>query len=320
MFKTKRFAYFMALAFISPCLSPAETVPSSANAGRYSSKANLSLKREKKLIYDSLDYLMTDAMGPKKENKKDSKPQNYSVLQNSLKKWKIVFGDSKHNSYAQDLLKSKKFSLWAQHDLNPLFFAMQFENMDMVKFLSEKEDVFSRFKERYKEPILFHAIMVQNLEIIEFFLNHPEIDLTDKDSSQDNIFHFIFLGPYHKNMKAEVVQLLFQEKYFSKISHLLNEPNGAGSTAFDYFLRDQSRYSESQIIMRHFLEKGALPTQMYPIFLNEEELDQDWKDIKLKVYKSKGIKESNFKEEKGQILSHVQAYQESCRKAVLNSL
>ena len=178
----------------------------------------------------------------------------------------------------------------------------------MVKFLSERKGSVNRFIERYKDPPLFRAIIAQSIEGIEYFLNHPETDLNAKGFFDNNIFHYIFLGlgktsNSRKNTKGEITKLLFKERYFSQNSHLLNEPNDIGSTAFDYLLRDPSIIqSEIQQIMDIFLEKGAVPLQLRHIFL-EKILKDNIEEIEFKIYKLRGIKEY-----KDLIISNIRAY------------
>ena len=279
--------------------------------------------RKKVFIYDILNNLMEGA-----------EIQKWDKYYSTQKKWQVVFSEPEYNDYVKKLFKRKKFSSWVEDNPELLFFAITYGNIDMIRFLSREEGVIHRFKERYKYPPSFRAIIAQNIEVIEFFLNHPESGLTDKDPFNNNIFHYMFLrlGKSSKgrnqNTKAEVTDLLFGERYFPRISHLLNEPNDIGATAFDYFLRDDSVIKiEDQKIMKKFIYHGAVPIQLDYIFLNEKSKDELEEKIKKSIYKIKGLakkrekrEEKEEREEREQtiakIISNIKTYKDPCKRAI----
>ena len=159
------------------------------------SEVTLSLKT-KTLISDILSDFMAEAQ-IKKEVKRDEDKQTKKKKPHQhlteLKKWQFVF-KPEHNTYVKKLLKSKEFSLWVWQDLELLFAAIHSRNPEMVQFLSKKKGAIKRFIERYKYPPLFLAMIAQNVKVIEIFLNHPDTDLSIRDFSDNNMFHYIFLG------------------------------------------------------------------------------------------------------------------------------
>ena len=248
---------------------------------------------------------------------KQKRKKTYQHL-TELQKWQFVF-EPEHNTYLKKLFESKKFSLWTWQDMELLFAAIQSRNPEMVRFLSERKGAVRRFTERYKYPPLFLAMIAQNVKVIELYLNHPDTDLNIRDSSNNNMFHYIFLGlgqGHNKNKKSEIIKLLFEEGYFIKISQLLNAPNDTPATAFDYFLRDDI-FSDSEVgkIIDQFLEKGAVPIQLDFIFLREKMKDELEATIKRSIYEKKKLTKDN---RKGRILANIETYKRSCESAVSN--
>ena len=154
--------------------------------------------------------------------------------------------------------------------------------------------------------------MFQNMEMLKFYLdNYPE-DVKRKDSQHLSLFHYIFIGSRTnsstKNKKDEILRLLFEDRYFSNISHLLNEVNDIDATAFDYFLRDDSigRKSQIEIIMDKFLHNGAVPVQLAHIFLEdkseEDDLDREMRD---EIYIQKGIVGIRYEKENGETIKKI---------------
>ena len=236
MFKLKYLICFIVLIFISPCFSDSEDALS---------------QKKKDIIYSVLSHLMKEAQieKPVKEDEEDEEnPRGIAKKRkvgdkyySSQEEWQVVFGEQEYNDYVKKLFRSKEFSSWIKQDIEPLFFAIHFRNEEMVRFLSKRKGIIHQFKRIYTYPALFAGIINEDLKIIKFFFNHPETNLSDKDSSNSNMFHYIFFGlgyPIKIHKKSETTALLFNKKYFAKISHLLNEVNNWGATPFDYFLRD----------------------------------------------------------------------------------
>ena len=251
-------------------------------------------------------------------------------------KWKIVLADPKYNDYVKDIFQKGDFALWMALSPEPLYFAIHNRNIEMVRFFSKPKGIFGPFMERYTYSPVGVAIIIQDMEIIKFYLDNHLVDMIRKDAQGLNMFHYPFIGLGNDDKKGKILNLLFEKKYFPKISHLLNEPNNTNSTAFDHFLKDDT-FAENmnKRTMERFLEKGAVPLQLAHLFLQQElttDLDIAVKYVtyksKLMIKKDKEIGEDDYKKiekkdytEDGKkiekrIISNIKAYY--CNKAFSN--
>ena len=306
------------------------------------------VQNKKQQIRKVLDYLKKEDQTKKRMVRNIDKNMTERELEKLIanrnheihKKWEIVLGDPKYNAYVKDLFQKEDFALWMAKSPDPLFSAIQSGSIEMVRFFSKPEGIFNLFMQRHMYFPWGVAIIIQNIEVIKFYLNNYSTDITMKDAQLLNVFHYVFLGASangHKDKKKEIAELFFEKRYFSRISHLLNEPNNTGATTFDYLLRDTSIVN-MEAIMEQFLINGAVPLQLAPILLDEELKDDLEKGFRYDIYKNRriiktdpkkdaeyyivhGIKAEDYTEEgkkiKQKIVSNIRAYQ--CNRSILNN-
>ena len=337
---------------LNPCfsetkrLSNTEDSPESKPQEKLSIYTNWDLYKRQE-IQGALDYLKTEDHIKKQmeiydhlseEDKAKAIDKNNRILYG---KWKAILADPKYNDYVKDSFQKAGFALWIAQSPEPLFFAIHFGNIEMVRFFSKPKGIFERFMEKYKYSPWGMAIIFQNMEMIKLYLDDYPEDVKKKDSQHLNLFHYIFLGATAETenrdyKKDQISELLFGERYFLNISHLLNEVNDTDSTAFDYFLRDDfiGGKNQTKIIMDKFLYNGAVPVQLAHIFLGEkleeDDLDREMRD---EIYIRKGIVRIHYEKENGEtikkifytgkgkkikekIIANIKSYH--CKKAVSN--
>lgn len=177
--------------------------------------------------------------------------------------WELL-AKFKNISYLRELFeREEELLLWIREAPEPLYFAIQSNNRELLKFLVEelKVNVQQPYGKLSATP-LHAAIISQNLAIIEFFLEQDGINFAAKDIFGENLFHYVFLGSNHEKM-LKILNLLFSEKHFSKVSSLLNAANNQGETALDLALRENKTYMYKKIINR-LLERGAVSFKLLP--------------------------------------------------------
>ena len=168
-------------------------------------------------------------------------------------KWKTVL-DPKNNSYVRELFQTEeRLQKWMKRDAEPIYFAIQQDNLDMVRFFVEESGMINAARGPTHFSPLHFAILTRRLHIIRFFLDHPKTNLGQKSIWGDNLFHLVFLSGGQgkgretwegstRSSKLVVLRLLLQEEYFSKILYLLNTPNYHNETVLDFAYRDLSSY------------------------------------------------------------------------------
>ena len=176
-------------------------------------------------------------------------------------KWESVFNVNNSSYIKQVFEEDPKLLAWIGKNAESLFFAIKFNNMEMVRFFDEKKIGNLLREETLFNPLQF-AIIVQRLEIIKFFLDKPETDLRHRNIWGDNIFHAVFLGGDNKRDKScaskiAILELLFHADYFHQISHLLNAPNHQNETPLDFALKD-AKSSSGKELVKLLRKKGAL--------------------------------------------------------------
>lgn len=202
-----------------------------------------------------------------KENQNEVSDKKIKKVGDKDKILKELFEDKQNNPYLKDLFKNdERLSSWIREDPHMLYCSLRFANMDMTQFFAENGSMGPQ------DPLipnpLFAALVLQNIEAIKFFINHPGINLDEVNEHGDYIFHFVFLGSLVGFER--VFQVLFHEDFFPKISHLLDKPSRFDKTAYDLALQDQEhslyvRRGNTQAIIKRvitlFSEKGALRFQ-----------------------------------------------------------
>lgn len=256
--KIKYMVFLTIFILINPCFSEVKNEPPIDT---------LSIE-EKTKIYDNLKALMKreDEKFLKTEEEKEEEIERERGKKTKLEqalypKWQKVM-KPRNNSYLKTLFKNdKKLFSWMKRSPEPLFAAIQFKNMDMIKFFVE-EGGLHPFRKEIRFTPLHSSIIIQDIEAIEFFLNHPDTDLNATNIWGDNIFHILFFGS-NSNKRNKILRLFLQENYFSKISHLLNEANDFNQTVFDFALREGASEKVPKDIIKDTIkmlsDKGALP-------------------------------------------------------------
>ena len=277
------------LITLNPCFSEPEGLSNIKDSSESKTQEKLSIHTNwdlynKQEIQDALDYLKTEDQIKKQmeiydhlseEDKERAIDKNKRIIYG---KWKIVLADPKYNDYVKDIFQKENFALWMAQSPEPLYFAIHNRNIEMVRLFSKPKGIFDQFMKRYTYSPVGVAIIIQDMEIIIFYLDNHLVDMTRKDAQGLHIFHYPFIGFHRKGKQGKILDLLFKKKYFPKISHLLNEPNNTNSTAFDHFLKDDIGKKMNKGIMEQFLDKGAVPLQHVHLFLQQElkdDLDMD---------------------------------------------
>ena len=195
------------------------------------------------------------------ETRRSKEARENKERKTEFRKWQSVF-KLNHSSYVKSLFENDpELTEWITWSQNLAFLAIRFENMDLTEFFAEKGAV-NVVREGTGFSLLFFSIITQKLKFIEFFLDNEEIDLSHTSVWGDNLFHIVLLGKKGA-YKGKVFNLLFQEKYFHRIAHLLNIPNHHNETTLDLALREEKTFpKETQIkILRN---KGALSFEDLP--------------------------------------------------------
>ncbi len=211
-------------------------------------------------------------------------------------KWANVFHPYNTPDVLEYFENDPKLIDWINKSSEPLYYAIKYGNLDMIRFFgemvdtktgevggeTEKLEAETRGKMDWKMGPLEHSplhlsMMVNdgfNIKIVEFFLNHPKTNLEAKDVSGENLFHIVFLVPLSK--RISILKLLFQEEYFKRISHLLNIPNKLNETPFDFAFREdrQGKVPSNNWILKLFEEKGALSSQDLNDLRKEQVFDE----------------------------------------------
>ena len=179
--------------------------------------------------------------------------------------WKKIIGNKKNTSYIKELFRNiETLSSWIEKNPYMLYLSLRFENRELAEFFAENGSMGPQ------DPLvpnpLFFSIITQDIEAIKFFFRHPKTDWEAVNVWEDNLFHGVLLSfsPHYK----EVLNLLFHEDYFPKISHLLNKPNKFGETVFDLALKEleNAMFFEKNRMKRvvELLSKnGALPSEAH---------------------------------------------------------
>ena len=210
----------------------------------------------------------TEELEVSTKNEEEKESEN-SKEEKMISKWKVIL-DSKNNSYVKEIVENdKELQQWIKNSSELLFYVTQSNNLDMLEFFVEKGARINARRESTLFSPLHYAIVTQRkLDIIKFFLDHPETDLRQTNVWGENIFHMVFMGRIGwvgKNNKENIVKLLLQEEYFSQIADLLNTPNNHKETALDFAWTDDpplNPYNASNPITAKILkllkDKGAL--------------------------------------------------------------
>lgn len=163
-----------------------------------------------------------------------------------------------NSSLLKDLFESdKRLSHWMQTSSGPLFAAILADNLDMIRFFERNQEsiLTRRHNKMYAVQL---AVIVPSERAIQYFFDHPSVDLSVVNRFGDNLLHLIFLGSGTVSSKLHVTNIFLQDNNFSKVAHLLNAPNIDGESVMDFALRERSKTTPMERIINNFLRRGAV--------------------------------------------------------------
>ena len=128
----------------------------------------------------------------------------------------------------------------------------------MIRFFAFQGNFINKPKETTKFTPWMLAFMSRFEDIILYFLNHPQTNLRQTNVWGDNIFHIIFLVSGERGVlqnrkklgRIDVLNLIFQPEYFSKVHDLLIAKNKNGETPMDFALREKKNHIMTDQIIR----------------------------------------------------------------------
>ena len=190
--------------------------------------------------------------------------------------WKEVLAEE-HNSYVKTLFrKDKELMERLKENPEPLFFSIQFGNLDLVRFFSEEGQLINKARKSSNFSPLASSFIARWEDVILYFFSHPKTNLRQTNVWEDNIFHTVFLVEHPRQRlkgkrkmvnRLDLLNILFQPKYFLKIFDLLLTENSDGDTPLDLALKADDMPDQKKAIT--LLErKMKLATQL-------KELSQD---------------------------------------------
>lgn len=178
-----------------------------------------------------------------------------------------------------------KLTEWLNVSSEPFYNAIKSGNLSAIRLFGERGRWNWEIGSMKLSPLHFSMILNDgfNMEIVDFFLNHPKTNLEAKTIFGENLFHVIFLAPPRR--RIHLIDLLFQREYFQKISHLLNKPNNFGETPFDVAIKARSK--ENSKIVAFMKKEGALSSQdmktlIFEKIQNSYEIKEYKKSIQVK--------------------------------------
>ena len=245
-------------------------------------------REESEGIEDSDEITEEEEDSDKIEGKKTTNEEHESKLANILA--------IKNSSYVITLFqRNEKLRKWLKRSPELIHLAIQFGNLDLIRFFSERGGLINAAREISDFSPLHTAIIARRLSVIQFFLDHPKTNLGQKSVWGDNLFHMVSLiGPQNqgdkkdrgqskekKVDKLEIFNLLFQPGYFLRIFDLLIAPNNHNETVLDFARRDDMPKKREIIKLLERKIKLALQFKELP----EEEL----KALQLKVRSEMGV-------------------------------
>ena len=187
----------------------------------------------------------------------------------------------KNSSLLKDLFESdKRLSHWMQTSSGPLFAAILADNLDMIRFFERNQE--SVLTRRYNKMYAVQfAVIIPSERAIQYFFDHPAVDLDVVNRFGDNLFHLIFLGSGTASSKLRVTDIFLQDNNFSKVAHLLNTPNVDGEAVMDFALREQPRTNPVKRIINNFLRIRAIALKQQAL-LEQFKTEQE-KEIAAKI-------------------------------------
>ncbi|MCY4513339.1 MAG: hypothetical protein OXB86_06595 [Bdellovibrionales bacterium] len=183
--------------------------------------------------------------------------------------WQEVLAKER-GTYVKTLFrKDKKLMERLKETPEPLFFAIQFGNLDLVRFFSEECELINKAREVSGFSPLVSSFLARWEDIILYFLDHPKTNLRQTNVWKDNIFHMVSLVEHHPPQRGKKVSslgllnVLFQPKYFLRIFRLLLAENSNGDTPLDLFLKENDiTHKQKERIVVLLKRKMKLATQL----------------------------------------------------------
>ena len=119
---------------------------------------------------------------------------------------------------------------------NLLHLAVIYNNVKLSKFLTQFTKLLNKKDIAGNTPLLLSMTRMQSIDIFKLLVTHPLIDFSARDSFEQNILHYIFLGK--KNYRNEMLDLLLEHLDLNMVSNLTKAVNKQGESPLNYLIRD----------------------------------------------------------------------------------
>ena len=123
---------------------------------------------------------------------------------------------------------------------------VDFADLDQIKYLVDEAGLHLNERSNIGLTALGLVVKAENLEKVEYFLNHSIIDVSNKDMWGNNIFHFLF--EKKKNQlstktaitanEEKIFNLLLEGRHLDHTIHLIKTPNDSSITFVDLLYKD----------------------------------------------------------------------------------
>ena len=212
----------------------------------------------RKMILASLELEQTETDSwEEEEQRTEKKNPSKHTAKSIADKWEVILNP--FTPFPAELFENDpKLMEWIKTSPEPLYYAVKFGNIPAITFFGENGKWDWKRGSMKLSPLHFSMITGDgfDIKIVEFFLNHPKTNLEATNVWGENLFHMIFSAGVHK---PQLLNLLFQPKYFVKISHLLNKTNNFNETPLD--VASNGRYGSQEKAIALLEKQGALSSQ-----------------------------------------------------------
>ena len=190
-----------------------------------------------------------EAKGPKNAYSLED-PAAERAHNKTKSQWRIVLHEDRSAYVITLFQEEKKLADWLKTSSEPLFNAVQFGNVELTRFFVEESGMINAARESTHFSPLQTAVISGRRAVVQFLLDHPDIDARHTNIWGENIFHTVFLAGAEsgfnkeqadkKSSKLEMLRFLFQPKYFLRIFDLLITPNLYNETPLDLAKNDDA--------------------------------------------------------------------------------
>ena len=117
-----------------------------------------------------------------------------------------------------------------------LLLAVIYDRPKVVDFLVQFKKLLNKKDKNGNYPLLLSITRANRIKTFKTLIMDPSIDLSARDSFNQNVFHYIFLGnPKHRE---EILNLLFERLDYNLVVNLINSGNKTGESPINYLIRD----------------------------------------------------------------------------------